>query len=86
MAPLIRLIVILTFFVLITKIASEAFIHTGLSKQSAKFQARFAFTGVGFTTQEAEIVNHPGRRRIILSMMLIGNVGEISAIASLMGC
>ena len=85
MAPLISLIVILTLSVLITKIATEALIHTGLSKQSAKFQARSAFTGVGFTTSEAEnIVHHPVRRRIVMSLMLIGNVGIISAIASLM--
>ena len=85
MGPLISLIVILTLSVLITKIATEALVHTGLSKQSAKFQARSAFTGVGFTTREAEnIVNHPVRRKIILSLMLIGNVGIISAIASLM--
>ena len=85
MASLISLIVILTLSVLITKIATEALVHTGLSKQSAKFQARSAFTGVGFTTKEAEsIVNHPVRRKIVLSLMLIGNVGIISAIASLM--
>lgn len=85
MGPLISLIVILNLSVLITKIATEALVHTGLSKQAAKFQARSAFTGVGFTTSEAEnVVNHPVRRRIILSLMLIGNVGIISAIASLM--
>lgn len=85
MGPLISLIVIITLSVLITKIATEALVHTGLSKQAAKFQARSAFTGVGFTTSEAEnIVNHPVRRRIILSLMFIGNVGIISAIASLM--
>lgn len=85
MASLISLIIIFTLSVLITKIASEALIHTGLSKESAKFQARSAFTGVGFTTREAEsIVRHPVRRRIVMSLMLIGNVGVISALASLM--
>ena len=85
MTALISLIIIFTLSVLITKIATEALVHTGLSKQSAKFQARSAFTGVGFTTNEAEhIVNHPVRRRIVMVLMLIGNVGIISAIASLM--
>jgi len=85
MASLISLIVIFTFSILITKIATEVLVHTGLSKQTAKFQARSAFTGVGYTTKEAEnIVNHPARRKIIMSLMLIGNVGIISAIASLM--
>jgi NhaP-type Na+/H+ and K+/H+ antiporter len=59
-------------------------VHTGLSRAAAKFQARSAFTGVGYTTDEAEsIVNHPVRRRIVMSLMLIGNVGVISAVASL---
>ena len=85
MASLISLIVIFTLSVLITKIATEALVHTGLSKQAAKFQARSAFTGVGYTTYEAEsIVNHPVRRKIVMSLMLIGNVGIISAITSLM--
>jgi len=85
MASLISFIVILTLSVLITKIASESLIHTGLSKEAAKFQARSAFTGVGFTTSESEsIVKHPVRRKIVLTLMLVGNVGIISALASLM--
>lgn len=84
MASLISLIVIFTLSVLITKIASEMLVHTGLSREAARFQARSAFTGVGYTTDEAEnIVNHPVRRRIVMSLMLIGNVGVISAVASL---
>ena len=84
MASLISLIVIFTLSLLITKIASQMLIHTGLSREAAQFQARSAFTGVGYTTNEAEnIVNHPVRRRIVMSLMLIGNVGIISAVASL---
>src|SRR6056297_3712972 len=85
MGSLISLIIILVLSVLITKIASESLIHTGLSKEMARFQARSAFTGVGFTTSESEsIANHPVRRKIIMSLMLIGNIGIISALASLM--
>lgn len=85
MVSLISLIIIFAFSLLVTKIASEALVHTGLSKQVAKFQARSAFTGVGFTTSESEnIVNHPLRRKIIMTLMLVGNVGIISAIASLL--
>lgn len=84
MVSLISLIVILVISVLVTKVASQALTHTGLSRESAKFQARSAFTGVGYTTSESErIVNHPVRRRIVLTLMLIGNVGVISAVASL---
>jgi len=85
MGSLISLIIIFILSILITKIATEMLIHTGLSKPVAKFQARSAFTGVGYTTNETEsIVRHPVRRRIVLSLMLIGNVGIISAVASLM--
>ncbi|WP_236613983.1 TrkA C-terminal domain-containing protein [Nafulsella turpanensis] len=59
--------------------------HTGLSRQSAKFQARSAFTGVGYATKESEnIVNHPLRRRIIMLLMLLGNAGIVSVVATLM--
>jgi hypothetical protein len=33
-------------------------VHTGLSKQAAKFQARSAFTGVGFTTKKNRMKAH----------------------------
>jgi hypothetical protein len=70
---------------LITKVASISLMHTGLSKQAARFQARSALTGVGFTTKEAEnVTRHPFRRRIIMTLMLVGNAGIITAISSLM--
>jgi hypothetical protein len=61
-----------------------ALTHTGLSAQAAAFQARSAFTGVGYTTNEAEsVVQHPVRRRIAMLLMLLGNAGMVSAISSL---
>jgi len=57
---------------------------TGIAKDSARFQARSAFTGTGFTTHEAEmIIKHPVRRRIISSLMIIGNIGFVTFISSL---
>lgn len=70
---------------LITRVATVALIHTGLSHGIARFQARSAFTNAGFTTQESEkMVNHPVRRRIIMVLMLMGNVGIATVISSLM--
>ena len=84
MGGIIFIFVILTFSILITRIATVALTHTGLSRESARFQARSAFTGVGFTTTEAEqVVRHPVRRRIVMLLMLLGNVGIVSALASL---
>lgn len=62
-----------------------ALMFTGLSRESAKFQARSAFTGCGFTTHESEgTVNHPVRRRIIMSLMLLGNIGVATVAATIM--
>lgn len=70
--------------ILVTRVATLALVHTGLSEQVARFQARSAFTGVGFATRESErVVAHPVRRRIIMTLMLLGNVGIVSMLASL---
>lgn len=85
MIPAFTVILIISISFLITKVATIALMHTGLSRQSAKFQARSAFTGVGYATQESEnIVNHPLRRRIIMLLMLLGNAGIVSVVATLM--
>lgn len=84
MASVLSLIVIITMSILVTRVATLALVHTGLSEQVARFQARSAFTGVGFTSRESEkLVAHPVRRRIIMILMLLGNVGIISVLASL---
>ncbi len=84
MAALISLFVVVVLSLVVTRVATVALTLTGLSREVARFQARSAFSGVGFTTSEAEfVVNHPVRRRIILLLMLLGNAGFVSAIASL---
>lgn len=84
MGALVSLLIVLSLSLLITRIASVALQQTGLSRESAKFQARSAFTGVGFTTSEAEaIARHPVRRRIAAALMLLGNVGVVTSISSL---
>jgi TrkA-C domain len=84
MIAIITLLIVLTFSLLITKIATIALTYTGLSREISRFQARSAFTGVGYTTAESEkIVNHPVRRRIMLILMLAGNVGIVTAVSTL---
>ena len=83
MVAIISLLMTLAFSLLITRVAAIALTLTGLSIEVARFQARSAFTGVGFTTSEAEtIVNHPVRRRIVGTLMLFGNLGIAAVIAS----
>ncbi len=68
---------------LVTRIATIALMLTGLSIESARFQAHSAFTGSGFTTKESEsVVNHPVRRQIIVILMLLGNVGIATVVAT----
>ncbi|MDP9021093.1 MAG: TrkA C-terminal domain-containing protein [Actinomycetota bacterium] len=77
-------LVIVAISVVITRVGTAALTVTGVSDDLAYFQARSAFTGVGFTTSEAEtVVNHPVRRRIILVLMLLSNAGIATVIASL---
>jgi hypothetical protein len=67
MDALISVFVAISLSLLVTRIATEALALTGLSRTSASFQARSAFTGSGFTTQESEaVVQHPVRRRIVV--------------------
>ncbi len=83
MVPIITLILVLSLSIVITRVATVALTYTGLAKEVARFQSRSAFTGVGFTTNEAEkVVNHPVRRRILLLLMLFGNAGIVTVIAS----
>lgn len=70
---------------MVTRVASIALSFTGLSREFARFQARSAYMGVGFTTRESEqIMEHPVRRRIIMVLMYTGNAGLVAAVASLM--
>ncbi len=84
MIAAITLFLVVSLSALITKIATIALVHTGLSSESAKFQSRSAYTGVGFSTSESEkIMSHPVRRKIIFNLMIIGNAGIVTVMSSL---
>lgn len=84
MIPIVSLLVVLVCSLLVVRVATVALVLTGLSRELARFQARSAFTGAGFTTTESEkVVHHPVRRRIIMLLMLLGNAGIVTAISSL---
>lgn len=85
MVGVISLLVTLSMSMVVTRVAAMALMFTGLSRESAKFQARSAFTGAGFTTQESEmVVSHPVRRQIVMTLMLLGNVGVATVAATVM--
>lgn len=85
MVAIATVLVVMLVSLLISRVATVALTLTGLSRESARFQARSALSGTGFTTSEAEsVVNHPVRRRIVMGLMLIGSAGLVTVIATLM--
>lgn len=83
MAALLIFLSVVAVSILVARITTRAFMLTGLSKETAEFQARSIITGTGFTTDEADhIVNHPVRRRIALTLMLVGNAGLVTAVST----
>jgi hypothetical protein len=81
---IIAFLTVLGLSLFITRLATIALTYTGLSWEAARFQARSAFTGTGFTTSEAErVVDHPVRRRIIMLLMIARSAGLVSIVISL---
>lgn len=82
--PILSLLVIFAFSLFVIRIGSVALRMTGLSPDVASFQATSAFSGAGYTTEEAErTVATAGRRKIVKALIRLGSVGLISAMASL---
>ncbi len=89
MIAIFSLLITLVLSLLVTRFGAMALMLTGLSNEASKFQARSAFCGVGYTSDETEsIMSHPVRRRIVYWLMLAGNIGlatfTASTIASLL--
>ncbi len=85
MVAIVSLLAIITLSIVITRVATVMLTATGLSRDIARFQARSAFSGAGFTTNESEsVVNHPVRRRIVLQLMLLGAAGVVTSLTSLL--
>ncbi|WP_306259129.1 hypothetical protein [Pararhizobium sp. IMCC21322] len=79
MGAALTIAVLLMISLLIIKVATVAMRLTGLPEPVARFQCISALTGTGFTTSEAEmIVNYPIRRRIVITLMVLGNFGLVS--------
>lgn len=82
---MLTLCLIVLLALLIVRLGANALVLTGLSSSVAHFQASSAFFGVGFTTSEAElVVGHPVRRRIISHLIVAGNIGLTSVLATVL--
>ncbi|MFH1857113.1 MAG: TrkA C-terminal domain-containing protein [Candidatus Omnitrophota bacterium] len=69
------IVIPILLLVIVVEIGAIALKMTGIDIKTARFQSLSAFTGTGFTTKEAEdVVTHPQRRRIIMTLIFIGFV------------
>lgn len=79
------LLLVIALSLLVVRVGAVALIMTGLSEEVAQFQALSAFSGAGFTTDEAEaIVTQLARRRIVSYLIRLGAAGVVTAISTLM--
>ncbi|WP_137289036.1 TrkA C-terminal domain-containing protein [Natronorubrum halophilum] len=77
--------IIFALALLVVRIGAIALRMTGLSPDVAAFQAASAFSGAGYTTEEAEFtVSEPSRRTIVIWLIRLGSIGVVSAFASLL--
>ena len=84
MIAALTLLVVLTLSIVAVRAGAVALRLTGVPEDVARFQARSAFTGAGFTTSESEaIVNHPVRRRIVSTLMVVGSIGLVSVVTTM---
>lgn len=77
-------IIVLAASFIVVRIGAIAFQLTGLEWSLAKFQSLSCFSGTGFTTKEAELITGDRRRRRIASvLMVLGNAGLVTMIATI---
>jgi len=73
----------ITISFLVVRIGGIAFELTGMQREQARFQSLSCFSGTGFTTSEAELITgHPQRRKIATYLMILGNAGLVTLIAT----
>lgn len=82
MSVMLFIVVVIASFIIV-RIGAIAFQLTGLEWSLAKFQALSCFSGTGFTTKEAELITgNPQRRRIATVLIVLGNAGLVTMIAT----
>ena len=85
-AFLIPTLILIAASAIVVKVGTVALRMTGLDAKRARFQAVSAFTGTGFTTRDSElVVRDDRRRRIIMTLMILGNAGFVTVLAALIG-
>lgn len=83
-AALLVLIVVVSS--VIVRLAAFVLELTGMPWEQAKFQALSAFSTTGFTTRESEqVLNHPLRRRVVSTLVVLGNAGIVTFVGTFAG-
>lgn len=83
MIAALTLLFLLAASMMVVRIGSSALRLTGMSQTIARFQALSAFSGTGFTTSEAEeMMHHPTRRKILVLLMVIGSLGVVTVLST----
>ena len=78
------ILAIILVYLLVCRVGTIMLAMTGLDQPTAQFQALSALTGTGFTTRASEmIVGHEMRRRIVMVLMIIGNLGLVGGVVAL---
>ena len=78
------IVVLIIIYLFVARVGMILLMNTGLDRPTAGFQALSALTGTGFTTRASEsVVGHELRRRIVMVLMVIGNIGLAGGVASL---
>lgn len=84
MIAIVVLLLAIGLSLVITRTAAVMLELTGMSRDSARFQSRAAYCGVGYNSPETQcIVEHPVRRRIISTLMLLGNAGTATVVSTM---
>lgn len=76
-------LIVLVIVLLVIQVGAIAFELTGVDSSISWFQSISCYTSTGFTTKEAEIViSTPKRRKIAMTLMILGHVGFVSLMAT----
>lgn len=84
MTAIISFLAVLFLSLIVVRVAAVALTLTGMPRDVARFEARSAWTGTGFTTAQSErIVRHPVRRKVVSVLVLLRNAGLVGAVTTL---
>ncbi len=84
MTAIISFLLVLFISLLVVRIAGVALTETGMPREAARFEARSAWSGTGFTTTQSEqIVRNPVRRKIVSFLIVVRNAGVVGAASTL---